>query len=234
MLGKILTISDTLGQTYVDGAREIWRKKGYDIIAMDLQGAIVHKEYNQYNLIAFTMNSDNQEMFLNCMRIIRAVTYVPIVLFPYEDVEPGFEMKSLNEGADRVIPLPVDVEHAIINCISIMRIFSRSKVVEPRPGPVMQAYEGLLVDMESWVVLNQGHKLDLTPREYGLLRTFMEHKGQVLTGLQIYRQVWGEDIGYSDSIVSNLVARLRRKLKLADDSPDFIKNIRGVGYKFGL
>jgi two-component system OmpR family response regulator len=70
--------------------------------------------------------------------------------------------------------------------------------------------------------------IQLTPREFELLRLLMEHAGAVLSKQQIVQQVWGYDFGGDDNIVEVYIGYLRDKL--GDRPPRFIKTIRGVGY----
>ena len=73
--------------------------------------------------------------------------------------------------------------------------------------------------------------IDLTTKEFMLLRLFMEHQNQVLSRDQIMMQVWGDSDHRSDRTVDVYVGQLRRKLEKATQTRP-ITTVRGVGYRF--
>lgn len=75
--------------------------------------------------------------------------------------------------------------------------------------------------------------IELTAKEFDIFALLITHPKRVFTYELIMELVWNEDYTfYSKKAVSNHVSNLRRKLKSAPDSPDYIINIVGVGYKF--
>ena len=78
-----------------------------------------------------------------------------------------------------------------------------------------------------------GQVIELTAKEFDIFALLITHPKRVFTYELIMELVWNEDYTfYSKKAVSNHVSNLRRKLKSAPDSPDYIINIVGVGYKF--
>ena len=87
--------------------------------------------------------------------------------------------------------------------------------------------------LEQRLVCVCGQEIELTVKEFDILALLITHPKRVFTYELIMELVWNEDdTFYSRKAVSNHVSNLRRKLKSASDSPDYIKNIVGVGYKF--
>ena len=75
--------------------------------------------------------------------------------------------------------------------------------------------------------------IELTAKEFDILALLITHQKRVFTYELIMELVWNEDYSlYSRKAVNNHVSNLRRKLKNTPDSPDYIKNVIGVGYKF--
>jgi DNA-binding response OmpR family regulator len=75
-------------------------------------------------------------------------------------------------------------------------------------------------------------KIDFTPLEYQLLQFFVKNKGVVLTREQILEHVWGEqNVVISLRTIDSHVASIRKKLEVDPSNPEFIINVRGVGYK---
>ena len=75
--------------------------------------------------------------------------------------------------------------------------------------------------------------IELTAKEFDILALLITHPKRVFTYELIMELVWNEDYSYySRKTVNNHVSNLRRKLKTTSDSPDYIKSVIGVGYKF--
>ena len=76
-------------------------------------------------------------------------------------------------------------------------------------------------------------EIKLTAKEFDILALLITHPKRVFTYELIMELVWNEDYSYySRKTVNNHVSNLRRKLKTTSDSPDYIKSVIGVGYKF--
>jgi DNA-binding response OmpR family regulator len=86
---------------------------------------------------------------------------------------------------------------------------------------------------EQRLVTIQGQKVDLTAKEFDALRLLIENRPRVLTFENITVEVWGaEYIDITPKTVHNLMSRLRQKLRVAPDAPDYIASVRGIGYQF--
>ena len=83
------------------------------------------------------------------------------------------------------------------------------------------------------IVCVQDQKIDLTAKEFDLLALLIRNPGRVFTFEMIMDLVWNEeDSFYSRKVIINHASNLRKKLRISDAVPDYIKSIRGVGYKF--
>ena len=86
---------------------------------------------------------------------------------------------------------------------------------------------------EQQLVCIGGQVIELTAKEFDILALLITHQKRVFTYELIMELVWNEDYSlYSRKAVNNHVSNLRRKLKNTPDSPDYIKSVIGVGYKF--
>ena len=86
---------------------------------------------------------------------------------------------------------------------------------------------------EQRLVCIGGQVIELTAKEFDILALLIAHPKRVFTYELIMELVWNEDYSlYSRKAVNNHVSNLRRKLKTTPGSPDYIKNVIGVGYKF--
>ena len=75
--------------------------------------------------------------------------------------------------------------------------------------------------------------IDLTAREFKLLKLLATYAGMVLSREQLLEQVWGYDFYGEDRVVDVHIGHIRQKLEPNPADPQFILTVRGVGYKFG-
>lgn len=136
-----------------------------------------------------------------------------------EDKVTGFEL-----GGDDFITKPCDPAELRARVASRLR---------RRPRTESLRFEGLLVSLlnPSVTILVEGtpQQLDLTPREFKLLRFFAQQPETNLTRTEILRAVWGENVYVSDRSIDTYVATLRKKL---GPFAHYIKSVHGKGYKF--
>jgi DNA-binding response OmpR family regulator len=91
----------------------------------------------------------------------------------------------------------------------------------------------LYVSPEQRLVTVQGQTIDLTAKEFDALWLLIENRPRVLTFENIAVEVWGEEyIDITPKTVHNLMSRLRQRLRVAPDAPDYIASVRGIGYQF--
>jgi two-component system alkaline phosphatase synthesis response regulator PhoP len=85
----------------------------------------------------------------------------------------------------------------------------------------------LVIDRERYVVVHQGNELDLPKKEFELLQLLASKPDRVFTRDEIYSAVWGDNIIVGDRTIDVHIRKLREKI-----GQDYIKTIKGVGYKF--
>ena len=90
----------------------------------------------------------------------------------------------------------------------------------------------LSIHPKSRKVLRQGREISLTPKEFDILYLLAQNRGEVFTKEQIYRAVWDGDFLLADSNIIAFIRKLRKKIELNPDAPEYILTIWGIGYKF--
>jgi two-component system KDP operon response regulator KdpE len=168
---------------------------------------------------------------LRVVAAIRREAATPIVILSgrYEERE---KVEALDRGADDYVtkPFGVDELRARIR-VALRRAAGPGGDLEGRisAGP-------LVLDAASHEVRIDGRPVDLTPREFELLRVLLTHRGRVVTKGRLLRAVWGEAYQGEDSYVYVHVSQLRRKLAVADRDgrlDGLIRTEPGVGYRIG-
>lgn len=161
---------------------------------------------------------------LEVCRRTRAKSDVPILILSARD-EVEDRVDGLNLGADDYLVKPFALEELAARVVALLR---RSGAP---PGRILRQAD-LELDQATREVRRSGHLIDLTAREFALLRHFMEHPRQVLSKNQLLEAVWGYDYVGDSNVVEAYVSYLRRKLN-APGEPDLIQTVRGSGYRLG-
>ncbi len=158
-----------------------------------------------------------------CKRV-RAKSDVPILVLSARD-EVEDRVAGLNFGADDYLVKPFAFEELAARVVALLR---RSGV------PLGRAlnHADLTLDLATREVRRGGRKVDLTTKEFDLLRFLLEHPRQVFSKSQILEAVWGYDYLGGSNVVEAYISYLRRKLN-APGEPDLIETVRGAGYRLG-
>lgn len=155
-------------------------------------------------------------------RRIRKVSDVPILLLTARDAVMD-RVAGLDAGADDYIVKPFAIEELLARIRSILR---RVKPSEQKDVLVVRNLE---IDVNAYEVTFEGQKLELTRKEYDLLKLLVENSNHVCTRDIILEQVWGFETEVETNVVDVYIRHLRSKLQTEDSSP-YIETVRGVGY----
>lgn len=133
---------------------------------------------------------------------------------------------------DKVVGLDCGADDYITKPFGMMELLSRIRAVLRRCAPLKSiiAMGGVVLDNEAHTVTVKGKPVELTYKEFELLRCLMENPGKVFTRDMLLERIWGYDFGGETRTVDVHVRTLRQKL----DGADIVKTIRGVGYSARL
>jgi len=132
---------------------------------------------------------------------------------------------GLELGADDYVTKPFSPKELMSRIKAILR---RSAKASALPGKIIHIGEILLVDPEKFQVAVRGQTVDLTTTEFKILEILSRRPGWVFSREKILDHIWGYDKAVVDRTVDVHIRHLREKL---GDAGNFIKNIRGIGYK---
>jgi two-component system, OmpR family, KDP operon response regulator KdpE len=166
---------------------------------------------------------------LQVIRRIRRDATTPVVILSgrYEERE---KVEALDRGADDYVTKPFGVDELNAR----LRVALRH-AAGPAADQAGQLVAGpLRLDPARHEVTVDQQRVDLTPREFEILRVLLTHAGRLVTKGRLLRAVWGEAYQHEDSYVYVHVSQLRRKLAAADPDGalrDLIVTEPGVGYR---
>ncbi|HJC12036.1 MAG TPA: response regulator transcription factor [Candidatus Blautia merdigallinarum] len=148
---------------------------------------------------------------------------IPVIMVTAKEAEYD-KVRGLEGGADDFITKPFGMMEFLARVKAVLR---RTKKQEQ---PKEYHYKGLTVDMKSRKVWENGRSVDLTLKEFELLRYLLENHGTVLSREKILEKIWGYEIYGETRTVDVHIRTLRQKL---GDSGSLIETVRGVGYRIG-
>lgn len=162
---------------------------------------------------------------LKIMRSSSALNRVPVILLTAKGSEEE-KIVGLDAGADDYVTKPFSVLEL---CARVRALLRRTSA--PEPESVYQ-FVGLSLDPDLREVRLDGEAVDLTYKEFELLRFLMEHSDKSVTRNELLKEVWGADYPGETRTLDIHIGTLRQKLGDPSDKSRFIKTVRGVGYRF--
>jgi two-component system phosphate regulon response regulator PhoB/two-component system alkaline phosphatase synthesis response regulator PhoP len=152
---------------------------------------------------------------------------------------PIIMLTAKNEETDKIVGLEIGADDYITKPFSPRELIARIKVIlrrgerndTPVNNDIMKIGKLIEIDLNKFEVLLEGKKLDLTPTEFKILKFLAEKQGWVFNRDQILDYLWGTDKIVVDRTIDVHIKNLREKLGKAGE---YIKNIRGIGYKFEI
>ncbi len=159
---------------------------------------------------------------LDVLRDVRAAqNKLPVIILTARD-DTSDRIAGLEAGADDYIGKPFHFEELVA------RVRARLRGDSGSPEERHQISEGgITLDLRTRWVSSGPTTVELSAREFELLRTFLEHPNQVLSREQLLAHVWGYDYDPGSNVVDVYVGYLRRKL-----DTDAFETVRGVGYRY--
>ena len=148
---------------------------------------------------------------------------IPVIMVTAKEAEFD-KVRGLEGGADDFITKPFGMMEFLARVKAVLR---RTKKQEQ---PKEYHYKGLTVDMKSRKVWENGRSVDLTLKEFELLRYLLENHGTVLSREKILEKIWGYEIYGETRTVDVHIRTLRQKL---GEAGAMIETVRGVGYRIG-
>ncbi len=133
-------------------------------------------------------------------------------------------VEGLDAGADDYLGKPFAFEELLARVRALAR-----RVERPVLPEIVEA-GGVRVDLAGRTVERDGQRVELSPREWTLLETFVRNPGRVLSRDDLLEKVWGYDADPAGNVVELYIHYLRRKLDAPGSS--LIRTVRGAGYQF--
>jgi len=150
---------------------------------------------------------------------------------------PILMLTARGEEADRVLGLDLGADDYVTKPFSVRELLARIRALlrrahPPRPLPDEVRFGDVVVDFRSYEAKKDGAAVDMTPKEFQLLRLLAARAGEVVSRGELLEEVWGYDTVPNTRTVDNHVASLRAKLEPDTSGTRHIQTVHAVGYKF--
>jgi DNA-binding response OmpR family regulator len=189
-------------------------------------GRELHRSFSPDLVLLDVMLPDGSGM--DVLREVRASSRTPVIM-----------VTARGEELERVLGLELGADDYVTKPFSAAELAARIRAVLRRAGsgadtsPVEALVVGeVRMELGRHEALRDDERLDLTVKEYGLLRVLLENAGRVVRREQLIEEVWDTTWFGSTKTVDVHVSALRRKLGDDPAAPRYIHTVRGVGFRF--
>lgn len=157
------------------------------------------------------------------LRMIRAVSRVPVIVITARGAD-DVVIRTLDAGADDYLVKPFSVSQLEARIRAVMRRGSSGTSEILRVGE-------LEIDARAREARLEGETLELSPKEFDLLKALAERPGQVVSKRELMAEVWREPYGGSERTIDVHLSWLRSKLGESASDPRYLQTVHGVGVK---
>src|SRR5215470_20439386 len=227
MSKRVLVIEDE--PTLALLLQERLEKEGYSVATCrDGEEGLAQALRGGFDLVLLDIRLPGRNGFDICRELRRHCINVPVLMLTARgDVKD--RVKGLKIGADDYLAKPFDVTELLARMEALLRRASNSP---PQLIDSIFCFGDVIVDLNKEEVLRGGTPLELTAKEFGLLRYFLSRPNERLSRQVLLEQVWGYNRLLQTRTVDLHVAQLRQKVEANPKEPRHILTVFRSGYKF--
>ena len=168
---------------------------------------------------------------MDVLQQIRAQSTVPIIIMSAKDTDSDITL-GLGLGADDYVTKPFSMVQVLARIKANLRRTGQYAASSPA-RPSLLTVGGLRMNLEDYTVSKQGKEIELTAKEFEILRLLLQNPRKVYTKEQIYSLIWNDAYLGDENAVNVHISRLRNKIEDNPRSPKYVITVWGIGYKSG-
>jgi DNA-binding response OmpR family regulator len=200
--------------------------EGYKVIsAKDGNEGLALIDAQSPDLIILDVMMPNKDGLQTCREIRTKGISTPILLLTGRSDEVD-RVLGLDLGADDYLAKPFGMQELLARVRALLRRVQTTSEIDHIN------FDDVVIDFKAYKAAKQNTPLELSAREYRLLKYLVAKKGNVVTRDELLDEVWGYNSYPSTRTVDNHIARLRQKIEPNVETPTHILTVHGVGYKF--
>jgi DNA-binding response OmpR family regulator len=224
-LAKVLIIEDE--PNMVVGLRDSCEYEGYEVaVARDGKEGLEKASTEKPDIILLDVMLPLMSGIDVCRALRRRGIEVPILM-----------LTARSEETDKVVGLEVGADDYVTKPFSIRELLARIRAHLRRAAKQVTAIESFAfgdveLNFRKYAARRGGQVLDLSPREFEILRYLIQHRGEIVTRDQLLDEVWGYNSTPVTRTVDNHIAKLRQKIEQDPSAPQHIITAHRLGYRF--
>lgn len=226
---RILIIEDDLA--ILRGLKDNLEYDKYEVLtATDGEQGYCLIQEKKPDLIILDLMLPKMSGYELCRKVREEELNTPILMLTARGEEVD-RVLGLDLGADDYVTKPFSVPELLARVRAILRRVQRSK---KGPLPNELRFGKVLIDFKSFEARRAGKVLNMSRKEFGILRLLAARAGEVVTRDELLDEVWGYEQYPTTRTVDNHIALLRSKLEENPSKPRHLLTVHGVGYKLVL
>jgi len=223
-MNRVLVVEDEAA--ILQGLRDNLEFEGYEVFtALDGVAGLEQIRKHDPHLIVLDLMLPRLSGYELCRKLRAEGVNTPILM-----------LTARGEEADRVLGLDLGADDYVTKPFSVRELMARVRALLRRTAtgsslPNELEFADVRVDFARYEATRGGRKVDLTRKEFGLLRLLAAKEGAVVTRDELLEKVWGYEAMPTTRTVDNHLAALRAKLERDAADPQHLITVHGVGYK---
>ena len=194
-------------------------------MANDGEQAMRMTTRGRYDVIILDVMLPKKSGFDICKELREKGNDTPVIMLTARGQEID-KIVGLKLGADDYVTKPFSFIELLARVEAVMRRAHRKKAAD------QVQFGQVKLDFRTYQATKAEQPLELTPREFSILRYFLDHPNEVVSRETLLNHVWGYSHNGYEHTVNSHINRLRAKIEANPDAPEFVLTVWGVGYKF--
>ncbi|MBZ5538021.1 MAG: response regulator transcription factor [Acidobacteriia bacterium] len=226
-ISKVLVVEDDISVT--TGISIYLKKAGYQVVStFDGTSGLEAAKKETPDFIILDIMLPKMNGYEVCKAIRKINPRVPIIMLTSKSDE-GDKVFGLGLGADDYITKPFSFRELEARMKAVARRAEKDAVLVSKQPQLK--HRDILLDLNTREVLVKKKPLTLTPKEFDLMKHFMQNPELVFSRDQLLDAVWGYTFEGYDRTIDTHINRLRNKIEKDPSAPQYIISVYGVGYK---
>ncbi len=210
--------------------RDYLEDEGFNVtISLDGQSGLETFKETGPDLVILDLMLPKMDGFEVC-RLIRKDSEIPVLILSSKNTDMD-KVLALGIGADDYVTKPFSPIELIARIKAHLRRQSKSGPSSAGSNNVL-LFKNLKIDLAAYIVTVDGKTVNMTNKEFELLKLLAQNPNQVLTKDQIISAVWGNNYYGDDNTIPVHIRKIREKIEKDPGKPEFILTVWGVGYRF--
>lgn len=237
---KILLVEDDVEISEM--LKNYLQTENYDVIcAFDGEEACRQFDTTAFSLVLLDLMIP-EISGMDVMQHIRRSSFVPVIILSAKDTETDKTL-GLALGADDYITKPFSVVEVLARIKANIRRatqYDNTMAVPPSVSPDQASAAGeiltageLTMNLSDHTLMKSGKNVELTAKEFEILKLLMQNPKRVFTKEQLYSLVWNDAYFGDENAVNVHISRLRNKIEEDSRNPRYVLTVWGIGYKLG-